>query len=254
MRYIEVCSFFNEFDLLEIRCEETKELNPTHIIVEAPFTHQGDPKPLYFEENKQRFKKYNIVHLVCNSMPNDVDPWVNEKFQRDYCMAALTRMNLKGDEVIGIFDLDEIPRVRAICDYDAEVGVAGTRMDKYSMYLNCLECSQCWDIGRLLTWEMLKGTTPSKIRNEAPNFIIRHAGWHMSFMGGVDKMMEKFMAYAHTETLTADVIAPGVLERKYERGESLWGQDYWRFVKIDDSFPKAIRENQERYKHLIKKI
>lgn len=27
-------------------------------------THMGKPKPLYFEENKDRFKDFNITHLI----------------------------------------------------------------------------------------------------------------------------------------------------------------------------------------------
>lgn len=78
------------------------------------------------------------------------------------------------------------------------------------------------------------------------------AGWHMSFMGGYEKMVEKLYAYAHTETVTADLMSN--LKRKYETGESLWGTDFWRFVKIDSTFPKYLFEHQEEFKHLIKQI
>jgi len=41
---------------------------------------------------------------------------------------------------------------------------------------------------------------------------------------------------------------------KFETGQSLWGDDYWRFVKIDATFPKYLQENQSEFEHLIKKI
>ena len=47
-------TFFNELELLEIRCEELKELDVIHVVVESNLTHSGKSKPLYFSENKSR--------------------------------------------------------------------------------------------------------------------------------------------------------------------------------------------------------
>ena len=44
MRYYDTFSFFNELDLLWLRVNELKELNPVHVLVESTFTHTGDPK------------------------------------------------------------------------------------------------------------------------------------------------------------------------------------------------------------------
>ena len=69
MKYYDTFSFFNELDLLWLRVNELKELNPIHVLVESKFTHTGDPKPLYFEENKEKFKDFNIRHIVVGDMP-----------------------------------------------------------------------------------------------------------------------------------------------------------------------------------------
>ncbi len=132
------------------------------------------------------------------------------------------------------------------------MGIVGVKMDKISYFLNCIEGYQQWEVGRLLTFGMLKNSNPSDIRNGGFQTVMCEAGWHMSFMGGYEKMVEKLYAYAHTETVTADLMSN--LKRKYETGESLWGTDFWRFVKIGSTFPKYLFEHQEEFKHLIKQI
>lgn len=250
MRYFDCFTYLNEISLLKLRCEELKGLNVTHVLCEAPFTHTGDPKPLHFAENKHLFKDYNIVHLVDQSFPNNGDAWANENHQRDTLIYGLTEC--EDDDVIGIFDADEIPKASMIKMYKPEMGIVGVKMDKMSYYLNCVEGYQQWEVGRLCTYEMLKKTTPNKLRNNPFETVMCDAGWHFSFMGGVDKMIEKFLAYAHSESVTASVFDPEILKRKYETGESLWSNDYWRFVKIDETFPKYLFENQKEFSDLIK--
>ena len=49
--------FYNELDLLEIRLKTLDSVVDHFVLVEATKTHRGKDKPLYFEENKERFKK-----------------------------------------------------------------------------------------------------------------------------------------------------------------------------------------------------
>ena len=50
--------FFNELDMLEIRLHELQDVADYHILVESPITHSNQSKPLYFEQNKQRFAPF----------------------------------------------------------------------------------------------------------------------------------------------------------------------------------------------------
>ncbi|NJM15850.1 MAG: hypothetical protein HC896_11225 [Bacteroidales bacterium] len=50
--------FFNELDILEIRLNELNEAVDKFVLVEASRTFQGDPKPLYFEENKEKVQGF----------------------------------------------------------------------------------------------------------------------------------------------------------------------------------------------------
>lgn len=64
-------SFFNELDLLEIRLNTLDKVVDKFILFESTLTHTGNPKPLYYAENKDRFAKFSdrIVHIVVNDFP-----------------------------------------------------------------------------------------------------------------------------------------------------------------------------------------
>jgi len=152
--------------------------------------------------------------------------------------------------VVGVFDVDEIPKAPMIKQYKKEMGIVGVKMDKLSYYLNCVEGYQQWEVGRLCTYEMLKKTTPNKLRNNGFKTVMCNAGWHFAWMGGYEKMIQKLDSFAHQEANTSKLRSS--LKEKFETGQSLWGNDYWRFVDIDETFPKYLQEHQEEFKHLIK--
>ena len=58
--------FFNELDLLEIRLNELDKVVDKFVLVESLMTFSGEEKPLYFQLNKNRFKKFlhKINHVV----------------------------------------------------------------------------------------------------------------------------------------------------------------------------------------------
>lgn len=248
MKLYDCITYFNENDLLWLRLNELKPLNPIHIIVEASHTHTGDPKEFNFDE--KRFAGFNVRYIKVYDLPNNGDAWANENFQRDCIIKGL--YDAEDDDVIIVSDLDEIPRWQAIQYYIPIMGTSSLQMDKMSYYLNCIEGYQSWGIAKITTWKLLKQTTPNKLRNGGSGYSIYYAGWHMSFMGGLDKMIEKFYAYAHTESVTAELMSN--LKFKFETGQSLWGDDFWRFVKIDNTFPKYLQDNISEFGHLIKKV
>jgi hypothetical protein len=57
--------FSGELDVLEARLHELDEVIDHFVIVESSQTYRGHDKPLYFEENKERFSAFlhKIVHV-----------------------------------------------------------------------------------------------------------------------------------------------------------------------------------------------
>src|SRR3990167_11430504 len=58
MAIIDAFHFNGEFDILEIRLNILDPIVDEFIICEAPTTFAGNPKPLHFERQKERFKKW----------------------------------------------------------------------------------------------------------------------------------------------------------------------------------------------------
>lgn len=113
-------TFFNELELLKVRLEELNDHVDYFVLVEAVETHRGDPKPLYFQENRHLFEKYlpRIIHIIVTERlsPNQEDPvkgfWNREHLQREYIAKGLK--NCEHLDIILISDLDEIPCTEAL--------------------------------------------------------------------------------------------------------------------------------------------
>ena len=68
---IDAFAFNGELDLLEMRLHELRQSVEAHIIVESAFDTYGNPKPLYFQEQKTRFSKFKhkIVYVKDTQPP-----------------------------------------------------------------------------------------------------------------------------------------------------------------------------------------
>ena len=107
--------FFNELELLEIRLAELAPVVDRFLLVEATQTFTGKPKPLYFEQNKDRFAQYAIEHVVIDPHPPDVvTPWQRENYPRHVMRERLCAMGLSPTDIVLLSDLDEIPRAEAV--------------------------------------------------------------------------------------------------------------------------------------------
>lgn len=244
--------FANELDVLEIRLNTLYDVVDKFVIVEAPTSQSGRPKPLYFEENKQRYAKFldKIIHIVVNDMPEGKDPWVRENFQRDATMRGLTQC--KDEDLIIISDADEIVSPEALKKYNKEMGIVGFEQKLCYYYLNCV-AGQVWDWCKIAPYKTLKTIPPCGIRYAQNTPLISGGGWHLSFMGGVERIAEKIDLYAHQEYNNDKIKNRERLERLINEGKDIFERDIkYSFVNIDNSYPKYLLDNLDKFKHLIK--
>ena len=134
MRIYDCFTFYNEFELLELRLESLHDFVDYFIIVEADKTQRNESKPFYFLQNKSRFSKFlpKIRHLMMNVSVEykggDVIDWVIENTQRDYIKHGL--FDAKCDDLILISDLDEIPNPQIFNDI--------INSDRVALFSQCL--------------------------------------------------------------------------------------------------------------------
>lgn len=195
--------FYNELDLLEIRLNILNGCVDKFVLVEATRTQRNNPKPLYFAENKERYKKFEdkIIHLVLDEYPEHIEQWTIENLQRNYIMKGLEQCS--DDDIILISDLDEIPRPEFVRKYYEKDKITAFDMDAFSFYLNLFSRRIEWTRGtKMLSYKSLKGildneyfekwglsakdnsgTTPTKVRMyDGPlQQHIPSAGWHFLY-------------------------------------------------------------------------
>ena len=262
-------TFFNEFDLLEIRLNELYSVVDKFVLVEATKTFSGLDKPLYFSENKKKFDKFldKIIYVVVDEYPELVGDWVIENHQRNAISKGL--MDCKDDDVILISDCDEIPNPKAIIDNKDKPGLKIFEQNMYYYYFN-LKASSKWVSGtRMLFYKDLKngfdnvdnysktvirelniGTTPQKVRHINNGLLLKNAGWHFTYTGGVDMIIKKIKSYSHFREVSK--IDKTKIEKKIRSGNAQFNSDMFLFpVAIDKSFPKYICENRDKYKDFV---
>jgi len=220
-KIIDCFVFNNEFEILELRLKLLNEKIDNFVLVESKQTHSGKPKPCYFEQNKELFQEYlhKIVHIVIDKFPDEMlyEPsetdvpqdlhihWFRENFQRNEILKGLYKLKLNHEDIILISDLDEIPDPNKI-----DLFIESLPIDDFGFQLQkwCI-----WDFDRFhgglwpgtagVKWEVLLKTTPQEIRKNRysdDKFHTKEAyGWHCSWFGGIDAVMDKLRSFAHQE-------------------------------------------------------
>ena len=279
-------SFFNELDLLEIRLNTLDEIVDKFILAESTLTHTGKPKPLYYAENKDRFAKFSdrIVHIVVNDfppMPEDMPvrekAWTRENWQRNAIVRGLPK-DIGDDDILLISDLDEIPDPAYVEKAAANpAGVTRFDLRAYCFFINLRNISYpIWNNGtRVLTWRTFnnpktyagaeyteccvaavnQGPSATRVRFLKPTRIMKPAGWHFSYLGGVEAIQRKMKSIAHTEFDTEKRTSLDNIKNTLAKGKSLFN-NYERLLpeSIDQSFPQHIQTNQHHFKRLISDV
>lgn len=259
-------TFFNEVDLLEIRMNILNEVVDRFVIVEATRTFSNQPKPLYFETNKDRFAGFvsKIIHLVVDDYPEFETAWTNENHQRN-CIERCLR-GCEDNDVILVSDLDEIPNPKAILQYCHESEIMafeqlwciyylnhiyirqpvwiGTKMLPYYLFKNGLDHIR--NYGACNLEKLNQGTTATKIRMYKKSRRIQNGGWHFSYLGGLKSIREKIQGYAHQERNYEEITNLKNIEKRMQRAFTL---HRLLGVEPDETFPDFLRNNQERYAH-----
>ncbi len=247
--------FFNELEMLELRCHELYDQVDKFVLVEATRTFQSTPKPLYFQENRERFKAFGdkIIYVVVDDLPVSDDPMENEIHQRDSLRRGLT--GCADYDIIMVSDVDEIPTKEAIAYYRNNQLYDLRKLDQKFFYyfINCL-ASVPWDLAFISSYHSVKNNNLTKLRKTKvkPNKIIRNGGWHFSYLGGVEQIISKIEAFAHADLNTEQYKNKDWLMNCITKGEDLFGRDKVRYemVPIDDSFPRHILKNLDYYRQI----
>lgn len=240
--------FFNEFELLELRLNELDGLVDRFILVEANLTHSGNPKPLWFEENKARFEKWlpKIVHIKVLDTPATKVTWDREIWQRNAILRGVAHDAHRQDQVL-IGDVDEIPKAETLRRLLPVAEPLSLGMRSYGGYMNAR--SGDWMHAKVAPYSAFRKYTPENLRHTAFRQV-QDCGWHFSYSGGPEKVHEKMKAFSHQEKGVQKFNDLDVLKQNLPKGIGVFGGQM-SFEQIDDSFPKYLREHPDRFPGMI---
>lgn len=240
--------FHNELDVLEIRLATLYDHVDHFVLVEARETHAGQPKPLHFDDNKERFAPYlnKVRHVVIDKFPEFEGSvydkaWARERFQRDACMTALH--DAEPNDVVIIGDADEIASPSAVDAYQLGDGIVRLKQRMFYYYLNC-ENKEGWDWQKIAPFSEVKRLTPCGIRYPPAGELklVEGGGWHFSFCGDAEHVRTKLRDYSHQEFNKPEVLEK--VETAREQGIDLFGRDLkYEFVEVDEEYPEYVRNN-----------
>lgn len=249
MRYFDVFPFFNELDLLELRLKTLDAYVDQFVLVEAPWTFQGNPKPLIFGENWDRFGKWNhkIRQVVMVENIETDNAWKREYATRNRMLSGL--YDAEPDDFIFQSDLDEI------WDPEHRDDLPDERLVTYGMHhfyytLNSVRVPNLMWAGtrRVRRKDWLTGQAIRTSQGE----LLEWAGWHFSFLGDAVQASEKLKAFSHTEYSGPVYTDVDRIARCIEKGVDLINPAAkYVPVPVDETFPKPLLEEPERWQKFL---
>lgn len=264
---------FNELDLLEIRLTELYDVVDLFVLVEATHTHSGQPKPLHYGINRQRYARWfdKIRHIVVADLPDtggDTAPTNlpatrrREMTQRQRILDGLR--DIPDDAIVMISDLDEIPRRESVQRLAGGLqdGMVVAFIQKLFYYnVNTYAPDRPWPGTRAARAADVRALTPHVIRNglaqpdaHYPIYArLDNAGWHLSYLGDVAHIQNKMRSFLHQELVNEENLDADTITRRMAEGLDIWGRVAEQSFTIGPAsdIPAAIRCNPIQWQHLF---
>ncbi len=228
--------FFNELDLLELKCRELAGVVDAHVVVEATTTFTGIPKPLHFAANKERFAAFPIIHVMVDLPLNVPSPWEREGAQYRAVFEAVRKLD---PELALWVDADEVPRRDTVERFRAmKTGTATLDMDHMLFFFDRIDTSQRWTNGKIGFFDRSAPHQPWRGQTHWP--VLMNSGWHFEYFGRRDDLLAKLAAVSHAPE-------PGCQQMRF-----LVGQGQLPGLERTSSYPEAllpawVREDPQRF-------
>ena len=251
MKIYDCFTFYNEFELLELRLRALWDVVDYFVIVEANRKHNGEPKDFTFPKRDKEFTDFfpKIRYLAADlsTVPfKGAGDWSIENAQRNMILQGTN--DAAPDDLIMISDADEIPApdaVQKVRDGQADEFLEKTPLvmtQAFHYYFFDLICPTAWH-GTILT-RRKNLTTPQDLRNLREKLPrISDGGHHFSYMGGVDRVIDKMTSIVDGNGM---VFASGgkLIDRKHIEKSLANGTDIYGRKGIPESqfYPYDARE------------
>ena len=236
-KIIDCFIFYNELDMLTYRLNILNNIVDYFVLVESMHTFVGKEKPLFYQENKHLFEKFNhkIIHIIVDDFPHKYhnisfekkEQWNNEKFQRNCISRGIDKLELNNDDLIIIADVDEIPKIKLLENIkynEMKINeVKALQMDFYYYNLHS-KLDHYTDVVRMLPYNLYKNInmTIDDLRFKYQKNIINNAGWHLSYFGNEKFIKNKLENFSHQEFNKVEFTDEKLIEYRIKNGKDLF--------------------------------
>jgi len=254
-------TFNGEYDLLEIRLSILADFVDKFIIVESKETFSGKPKTLYYEKEKERYKKwhdkieyyvipdvYKEKYMAMASLsPNTIGAthWKTEFCQKEAIKDAL--VNLKDSDVCFIGDVDEIWYPERIDYFKSVKEPEKLKLQVYSYFVNNRSDEEFW--GTIVTkYQDVRGACLNHLRVNSRKTIDTY-GDHFTSMGGYEEVKRKLSDSYTRESYWTEEVEDN-LKMNIDSRLDFLGRDFTCTLSEVD-LPKYVLDNKNKYGHLF---
>ncbi|MEK7564208.1 MAG: hypothetical protein AAB510_01390 [Patescibacteria group bacterium] len=263
IKIYDIFTYNGEEEMLELRLNILNDFVDEFIIVEAPSTFSGKPKPLYFEMQKERFSPFlhKIKYFIIDDYPNDAEilkiadaspnvpkdgpeHWRREFYQKESIKKALTHLN--DEDICFIGDVDEIWKLTQGMPKEINKYKLSQLVSVY--YLNN-RSNEPWTGTLLTNYKTIKDGCLNHLRTDKKWTVLENGGWHFTSMGGLEEVKRK-LHDSYTEESYNNKKVQDKLEERF--GQTDYMGRKFKFWIDESDLPKYILENKEKYKHLFK--
>ena len=237
MKVYDCFTFYNEFELLELRLKSLWNIVDYFVIVEANRTFANKPKDFSFLKRQDEFEEFKskIRYIMVNEeipFKEGTHDWSIEVYQRNAIMRGL--LNAEADDLIFISDLDEIPNPNILdrlknntvpiilfsppppprkenkphipcqslvgCMEFLEYYAIAMEQEPHGYFLD-FKSEKPWHGTVLVKYKNL--TIPQEMRYYRETLPrVPNGGYHLSTMGGLDRVLRKMTATVEWADLT----------------------------------------------------
>lgn len=268
MKTFDCFTFFNEMDMLEFRLKLLDPFVDHFVLTESNVTFSGKDKPYHFEQNRDRYAKWlhKIIYIKAKQDAEGMtfekdektynpvsDAWKLENGLRNFLAGA--KPQISDEDRVIISDLDEIPNpylVQKIKDLPEPRALS--QLFHY-YFLNCqnIGYERWWRGSIVCTGKQFNEVPPQHFRdNRHVYHAIPEAGWHFSFLGGLEKIKYKIQSFAHLEFAKEEFWNDENILKSMEKGEDVFRRPGVKYKFFPLSYyPPFIRNLMLEYPTLL---
>tara|TARA_B100001121_G_scaffold310478_1_gene341734 strand:- start:2740 stop:3552 length:813 start_codon:yes stop_codon:yes gene_type:complete len=258
-------SYWDEDLLLDLRLHTLDKFVDYFVVVEGNKTWQNNHKKFKFDINMFSKFKEKIIYVRVDDLPDGQNPYLRENHQRNSISRGLKKAS--ENDIVIISDLDEIPNPEVIKNFNKKMRFAVFEQKHFYYKFNLQSKNYpLWYGSRICLLKYLK--SPQWLRDlkfkKRPfwridkfrlNNIISNGGWHFCNLKSIDKLKYKYENLCETND---PIIFKEKIDKKYlnlksieemieNRKDIIGRDDEFYKVDIDNSFPKFIIDNKDKF-------